>query len=249
MNVYSRLDPSQGPCLLTGATGAIGREIALTLSRAGVPLILGVRNPAKADALLRTLGGGAELLELDLAREESVCAAAASLRGRQLGAIVNNAGVMMRRYTTAPGGVEMTMTVNYHHTRLLTELLKGEVRDGGAVVFTTSLTRFAGPLLGRSLEVDGRRFSQLGTYALSKRALTDYARLLAASEPRLRVNCADPGVVNTGMIGMQRWYDPLADIFFRPLIRTPRHGAIPALRALTAEGSGRIYCRRAIHRL
>ena len=44
---------------------------------------------------------------------------------------------------------------------------------------------------------------------------------------------ADPGVVNTGIITQHRWYDPLADVFFRPFIKSPEKGSIPLYRAAT----------------
>jgi hypothetical protein len=51
------------------------------------------------------------------------------------------------------------------------------------------------------------------------------------------------------MIHMERWYDRLADIFFRPLIRSPKHGAIPTLRAYSSTVSARIYGRYLSHPL
>ena len=57
----------------------------------------------------------------------------------------------------------------------------------------------------------------------------------------IRVACADPGVVNTGMISMHRWFDCLADIFFRPFISTPAQGARPMLRALTDTATCRLH--------
>ena len=46
------------------------------------------------------------------------------------------------------------------------------------------------------------------------------------------VNASDPGVVNTEIIRMQMFFDPLTDLFFRPFIRTPRQGADTAIRLL-----------------
>ena len=115
------------------------------------------------------------------------------------------------------------------------------------MVFTTSITRcLYKPFLERA-KVSETEFHQLRTYALSKRLITDYAATLHASG-RCEVACADPGVVDTGMIRMQRWYDPLADLFFRPLIRKPWRGSLPAWRALTSE-AGYIYCARRRHSL
>ena len=54
------------------------------------------------------------------------------------------------------------------------------------------------------------------------------------------INCVDPGVVDSNMISMDRWYDPIANIFFRPLIKSPRAGACSTLKALTLKSSGNI---------
>ena len=145
----------------------------------------------------------------------------------------------------------MTMIVNYYNTRLLVELLKYRVEMNGVIVFTTSLTRFLHRRKDYELKFSDKEFSQLGTYGRSKRMITEYARGLAddMKQKRVRVNCADPGIVDTGMISMQRWYDPIADVLFRPFIRSPRQGAEPALRATFAEASGKIYCRRRIHEI
>lgn len=236
--------------LLTGATGGIGREIAAALACRGERLILGCRNVGKARELASRLPGNHDVVELDLADEKSVRAAAAALAGRKLKGIINNAGTMERRYRTDSQGREMTMIVNYWNTRLLTELLLPQVEKGGRIVFTTSLTRFV-PFLSKSLDVSPKDFSQLLTYARSKKALTRYASELSRRvvAQGIGVNCADPGVVDTGMISMGRWFDPLADMLFRPFIRSAKKGAEPALRAFTAPAAGLIYCRRRTHRL
>ncbi len=235
-----------GQVLLTGATGGIGREIAAALASAGESLILGCRNAEKARSLVAALPGEHEVVEIDLASEKSVRAAVAALEGKKLKGIIHNAGTMERRFRTDEQGREMTMAVNYWNTQLLTELLLPRLEEGGRIVFTTSLTRYI-PFLSKSPEVREKDFSQLLTYARSKKALTRYAAALAAQG--VGVNCADPGVVDTGMISMDRWFDPLADLFFRPFIRSARKGAEPALRAFSSPRTGRIFCRRRTHRL
>lgn len=233
--------------ILTGATGAIGRELARALSPR-FPLLLGCRNTARAEELAATLPGKVKVGRLDLADPESVRDFAASVPTHTLGPLVllNNAGVMQRRYAADAQGRELSLAVNYHNTRLLTDLLlrTGRLRR---VVFTTSLTRFYYRPWRYRAEATADTFHQLRTYGLSKRAITDYAARLHASG-RVEITCADPGVVDTGMITMQRWYDPLANIIFRPFIRSPRRGAVPALRAL-AGPSGYIYCAHLRHPL
>jgi NAD(P)-dependent dehydrogenase (short-subunit alcohol dehydrogenase family) len=156
---------------------------------------------------------------------------------------------MCRHYSLTEDGYEMTLAVNYHNTKTLNENLLHNLVDRNApIVFTTSLTRFMPPYSDKLPEkVNKQNFGQLSTYALSKKLITRYAGELA--QRGYHANCADPGVVNTGIIRMDRWFDSLADIFFRPLIRTPRQGAESTFRALYSEESGLIYCRKAIHKI
>jgi NAD(P)-dependent dehydrogenase (short-subunit alcohol dehydrogenase family) len=240
--------------VVTGATGAIGYEITKALLQKGECVVIACRNAAKSDAVAERLRGevpDAVILAatLDLASEDSVrsCVEAISALGVEVKGLINNAGIMNRRYLTDSQGRELTMAVNYHNTKLLTELMLRRFATIRRVVFTTSLTRYMHGKV-KNVEVDAAHFSQLGTYGLSKSAITEYASSLAQSG-RVEVNCADPGVVDTGMITMQRWYDRLADVAFRPFIRKPRQGAIPALRAYYEPVASLIYCRRRVHKL
>ena len=83
----------------------------------------------------------------------------------------------------------------------------------------------------------------LPIYARSKRALTAFAVFLSKTElgNRIKINCADPGVVDSDMIRMSRWFDGIADVLARPFMSTPKKGALSALSALNAKESGYIY--------
>lgn len=87
-------------------------------------------------------------------------------------------------------------------------------------------------------------FVSLKNYSMTKRLLAFYTSFLLKSylhDSKMPIALgADPGVVNTGIITQHRWYDPLADIFFRPFIKSPSKGSIPLLRAasyMADEGS------------
>ena len=73
-------------------------------------------------------------------------------------------------------------------------------------------------------------FHQLRTYADTKLALIYFSIAMAQKSGR-RVNMADPGIVDTEMIRLGRWFDPLTDIFFRPFCNSPARGARPAVNA------------------
>ena len=55
------------------------------------------------------------------------------------------------------------------------------------------------------------------------------------------VNCADPGVVDTNMITMDRWFDSLANVIARPFMSSPAVGASSTISALSSEHSGMIF--------
>lgn len=241
--------------IVTGATGSIGTEIARALDTQGKTVLLACRNMEKADALkkdLKASGCKGEILtgelKLDsLAEVRSFADYVKSLH-RRVAALINNAGVMCRYRSTTADGFEQTLAVNYLGTVLLTELLLPVIENSGSITFTTSITRkihsLKEPILGEPAD----RFAQLGTYGRSKLALTHYALYLSqrsdVARRGIRVNCADPGVVNTSMITMQRWYDPLANVFFRPFISTPAQGASSALSALSSSMTGQIFKHR-----
>ena len=87
------------------------------------------------------------------------------------------------------------------------------------------------------------------TYARSKRALVHFSQELMRRHPALRIDLADPGIVNSDIIAMGRWFDPLADVLFRPFIKTPEQGVQPALRALASDSQGKYYVGKRVEAL
>ena len=80
-------------------------------------------------------------------------------------------------------------------------------------------------------------FVSLINYSITKRLLAFYTSCLfkeyLSGSRTIMALGADPGVVNTGIITQHRWYDPLANIFFRPFIKSPEKGSLPLYRAAT----------------
>lgn len=235
--------------LLTGATGGIGKEIAFMLAEKGHEIILGCRSIAKgntlADKIETTHGIRPQIVMIDLSDSTSVCKAVQNPAITQLDAVIHNAGVMNGRYTVGPDRREDTLNVNYHNTRLLTELLLDNIGDNGSIVFTTSATRSWYPFQKLKGDIAKREFGRLKTYALSKKLITRYAASLASEKKvtgrGIRVNCADPGVADTPMLRMNRWFDPLTDLFFRPFCLNPAKSAKTSVRALESDLTGYIF--------
>lgn len=233
---------SEGWYVVTGATGSMGQVAVERLAREGRKVIMACRNVSRGNDVAQRIrnsvpGAVIEMRELNLESRASVKAFAEGLSGYKLGALFNNAGTMQRRYSLTVDGVEKTVAVNLLNLAYLTFLLIPHMVEGARIVNMVSLSaRFAS--LSSDWEAQPETgFSQIGTYAMSKRALISFSVALAKHHKELRVNVADPGIVDSKMISLDRWFDPLADVIFRPFISSPAKGVAPALRALQATGS------------
>lgn len=234
--------------IVTGTTGSIGAEIARSVAQERLPLVLACRNMNKAglqcEELKREYGyDDITCVHLDLSSFAGVVAFCDEIKAlnRPVAALVNNAGVMSRHSSLTFDGYEQDYQVNTFSVALITLLLEPLLENGSTVVFTTSVTRNVWRLSSDFPRENS--FGQLSTYGRSKRALTVFAVALAErlKEKGVRVNCADPGVVDTGMITMERWFDPLADVFFRPFISSPKKGASSAINAMKSRETGKIF--------
>jgi NAD(P)-dependent dehydrogenase (short-subunit alcohol dehydrogenase family) len=229
-----------GKIIVTGASGAMGAAAVRALASQGKPVMMACRNLEKAtrvrdEILASQRGADLEIRHLDLSSMDSVRAFAAGLEGERISALFNNAGVISRRYELTQDGLEHTFAVNYFGPVLLTRLLLSQMEPCAHLVNMVSLTcRFA-RLSVESLQPAPGDFSQLGTYACAKLALVHFSLELARRRSDLLLNLADPGIVNSNMISMGRWFDPLADVLFRPLCKTPEQGVRPALAALSSD--------------
>ena len=129
--------------------------------------------------------------------------------------------------------------MNYVGPYLLTRLLLPLMGQGSRIVNMASCVYRLGALDFPEFFERGRKgcFQRIHIYSNTKLAITLFTFELAdrLRERGITVNAADPGVVSTGIIRMQMFFDPLTDIFFRPFIRTPRQGADTAIRLLLDE--------------
>ena len=229
--------------LVTGATGALGAAAAEALAAQGRAVVMACRNRAKAEAvradiLSRVPDARLDIRELDLSSLASVRRFAESIEPGTVSSLFNNAGAISRGYGLTGDGLENTFAVNYFGPWLLTRLLADKMPEDGHIVNMVSLTCRFVRIGTDSLRPGPEAFSQLGTYARSKRALLSFSRELGRRRPDLHVHVADPGIVASGMIDLGHWYDPLADFLFKPLCKRPENGVRPALDALSAGDTG-----------
>ncbi|MCD8032003.1 MAG: SDR family NAD(P)-dependent oxidoreductase [Bacteroides sp.] len=234
--------------VVTGATGGIGMEITRALLKGEFRVIMACRNVEKAQQKRKELLQGTDLAEdrievmhLDLFSLPGVAAFADQLlrRGEKLNMLMNNAGTISTHYSQTQEGVERTVGVNYVAPYLLTRKLLPLMAPGSRIVNMVSCTYVIGKLTFPDFFIRGRcgAFRRLLVYSNTKLALLLFTLSLSDKlrEQKISVNAVDPGIVSTDMITMQKWFDPLADLFFRPLIRTPYQGAVTAIDVLLNE--------------
>jgi len=230
--------------IVTGANGGMGQAITRAMARTGASVIMACRNVERAagirDEIVRETGNGrVELHVLDLASVASIRAFVEGLNEREVSVLINNAGTMCRDFSTTVDGLETTVGVNYVGTWLLTNLLLPSMgrREKSRIINTSSVTSKMGRVDETFFKLDPVHYRRFKAYPNSKLALLMFTIELARrlEGRRITVNAVDPGVVNTGMITMHRWYDPLADLFFRPFIKSPERGVATALLLATSE--------------
>lgn len=231
--------------LVTGANRGIGRAIASGLAAEGFDLILACRSIEAAEATcaeLRRRGaeGRLEGRELDLSRFDSILRLAGDLGAsdRAIDILVNNAGVLPDRFLLSPDGFELAMAVNYLGPVLLTRRLAPLLRrDTGRVINTCSSAFRVGRLVEDFTPAPEAPYHPIQAYADSKLALLMFTEELALrlDDRGIYVHAVDPGVTNTKMITLHRWFDPLTDALFRPLIQGNEGGARPCLAIATAS--------------
>jgi NAD(P)-dependent dehydrogenase (short-subunit alcohol dehydrogenase family) len=188
--------------LITGANKGIGHEVARQLASKGFHVFVGARNAKagrKATEVVAKQGGKATFLEIDVADNDSVTAAASELAkaADHLDVLVNNAGIIV-------DGDEAILEIS---DDLLRKTL--ETNTLGAL----RITRAFVPLLAKSKaprvinvssgggQLTGGADGWAPAYCISKTALNGVTSQLAAALPKFAVNSVCPGWVRTDMGG------------------------------------------------
>ncbi|WP_267237932.1 SDR family NAD(P)-dependent oxidoreductase [Microbacterium abyssi] len=231
---------------MTGASDGVGLEIVRLLADAGAAVIMPVRNRAKGEAAIERIRQAVSdarivLLNLDLARLDSVDTLTASLReDTAIDICVLNAGVVLlgdrRRHVTADG-FELHFQTNFlGHAALIRGILPLLERSQARVVVQTSIAAARARMAWDDLD-GARRYRPYRAYASSKLALGLYGLELARRAGGVTVNLSHPGVVpNTAIAAPVRALLPhdLVDWAVRRVGNAPSTAAQTAFDAATS---------------
>jgi len=185
--------------IITGGNAGIGRSTAELFASEGAKVVIAARNAERGAATVEAIsagGGEAHFVPCDV-RLEDDCQRAAAAAVDTFGAVdalVNNAGIILRRRTVIDTDLEdweNLFAVNVRGTFLMCKhALPEMIRGGGGTIVNVS--SYYGLVGGE----------QLAAYCSSKGAVVQLTRVLALDhvDDGVRVNCVCPGTVHTPMM-------------------------------------------------
>lgn len=179
--------------LITGASSGIGKELAAILSENGYDLILAARRGDRLTEVSRQLRKPAEIITIDLSKEENCFSLYEKCKGRGVDVLINNAG-----FGTFGAFVETDLSreaemidLNIRAVQILTKLFLSDftARGSGKILNVASAAGFmpAGPLFAT--------YYATKAYVLS--LTRSIAKELKKSKSRVTVSALCPGPVKT----------------------------------------------------
>ena len=180
--------------LVTGASGGIGKAIAMELSLNGADLCLTGRNKTELENLKKIIGGNCQIIISDLSNSEGInnlADQAQEIMG-QIDILVNNAGItkdnLFMRMSEDDWNEVMNINLNSIF-KLTKKLIKGMIkRRYGRIINITSVIGVAGGA-GQS------------NYSASKAGIIAMSKSLAqeVGSRSVTVNSIAPGFIETNM--------------------------------------------------
>lgn len=226
--------------VVTGATGGIGRWIALGLMRAGYHVVMVCRDPERSSALADWIcthepGARFAIKHADLRSLQATRDIALEIAREypRIEVLVNNAGMFSARRERTIEGFDVVLALNHLAPHVLSHTLEPALRAGAPsrIVNIGSSTSDRASINAANLELN-RGWGMVRSYSRSKLAMMMSTFVLAE---RLRgtgvvANVVHPGTVATGLI-RERGLIGLAWRAMAPFLRTEEQGASSPLHA------------------
>lgn len=232
--------------IITGATDVTGRIIAQRLAAQGHALLLACYDTEKSEQFARqltvqTLNRDIQCLHLDLGSFSQVKQFVEQVKAlnRPIGVLVNNASYISRHSEKSPDGYEKLVQVNFLSTVLLTLLINPLMREGGRIIFTTSLSRHLVTLPYEFPAVSN--FMPIAAYAQSKLALSLFSIYLSTvlRTRHVAVNIVDPGIIDVSMARVSRLINKVDMLINRD--SRSEMGVNAMMRAIESSDTGFIF--------
>jgi NAD(P)-dependent dehydrogenase (short-subunit alcohol dehydrogenase family) len=197
--------------LITGANKGIGLEIARQLAKTGITVLLGVRDPGRAQTAVEDLahdGIVAHAIPLDLADEATITAAAATIEAvhGKLDILVNNAGIVDAEdgppTIATSAAVRRILETNFIGTLAVTQAMLPLLRKAPAARIV-NLSSSLGSLTLNGDPTSPYYAARLIGYNASKAALNMLTVQLSEElrGTKIVVNSVSPGYVKTDLNG------------------------------------------------
>ena len=180
--------------LVTGASGGIGKAIAIELSSNGADLCLTGRNKSELESLQKLIGGNCQIIISDLSKSEGIDELANSAQEKmgQIDILINNAGITRDNLFMRMSEEDWNEVINVNLNsifKITKHLIKGMIkRRYGRIINITSVIGVAGGA-GQS------------NYSASKAGIIAMSKSLAqeVGSRSVTVNSIAPGFIETNM--------------------------------------------------
>ncbi|MBB6674339.1 SDR family oxidoreductase [Cohnella nanjingensis] len=181
--------------VVAGGTIGMGLEMVKALLEGGAEVLLTGRNANNLEAVSRELGPQVHVVRSDATSMADIRQLGEVVKAKlgQIDAVFMNAGysVLESFDQVTEASYDATFDINAKGAFFTVQRLAPLVRDGGSIVFTTSVADVMG-------------YPGMSVYAGSKAALRSFAQVLASELlPRgIRVNAVSPGFIKTPTMGV-----------------------------------------------
>jgi NAD(P)-dependent dehydrogenase (short-subunit alcohol dehydrogenase family) len=182
-------------CIVTGAAGSLGLASAARFAAEGAKVMLVDRDRPTLDAALKSLPKGqatAMLADVTSAKDTQAYVDATVARWGPIDVLFSNAGIsgVIRPVTDYPEDVfDAVVAVNLKGAFLACKHALPRMRDGGSIIMTSSVVGVTSD-------------PGIAAYAASKHGVIGITRAAALdlAKDNIRVNCIQPGAIETPLM-------------------------------------------------
>ena len=224
----------QKTALITGATGGIGKALALRLAKDGYDLMIVGRNAERGKSVVQTIqqyGVDAHFVRADLSlmREVQHVAETFQQHYNHLDLLVHSAGVIHTKRILTDEGLEITFATDYLSRFYLTNLLLECLKTSSSARILNIAASGGGmgtihfdDLLGER-KIGGMRGLGQAQFANDVHTV-ELARRL--KDTPITINAMHPGAVDTGIRReLPRWLNGIMGLLFSRVAMTADEGA------------------------